>query len=473
MPRSAKSSDYILLTGATGLLGRYLLRDLLSAGHRVAVLVRDSRTEPARERIESVMQYWEQDCGYPLPRPVVLTGDVKRPGLGLSPDDLEWARGHVVSLLHSAALVKFEHDDRDGEPYRTNHGGTCHVLDFCLTCRIDDLHYISTAFICGKREGTIREGEFDCGQEFHNTYEESKFRAEQAVRNCRGIRHRTVYRPTIITADSETGYTNTYFGMMWYLKLLAVLVPQQPLGPDGKRQTPIELPVSGDEPHNLVPVNWVSRVIVHLLGQEESRGQTFHLASPHSVTMRGVVDVCYGYFGSTGVKYVGSCQDRLSLSSDFARSFFASSRSYRDYDRYTPCFDRTNLMKLAGHIECPPIDDATIIRFLEFGKRDHWGKRRRKRVAAPVSEYAALQRLLEPERRPGLKRLINGYSSIVGVDVLGPGGGQWRLVPERSGLAEAWQLHRGLGPHGLPVCSLTSAELAAHAECSAGELPAH
>jgi NAD(P)-dependent dehydrogenase (short-subunit alcohol dehydrogenase family) len=33
----------VLLTGATGLLGQYLLHDLLARGHSVAVLVRDAR----------------------------------------------------------------------------------------------------------------------------------------------------------------------------------------------------------------------------------------------------------------------------------------------------------------------------------------------------------------------------------------------------------------------------------------------
>ena len=36
--------SYILLTGATGLLGRSLLRDLAAAGRRIAVIVRGSKT---------------------------------------------------------------------------------------------------------------------------------------------------------------------------------------------------------------------------------------------------------------------------------------------------------------------------------------------------------------------------------------------------------------------------------------------
>ena len=50
-------SGYHLLTGATGLLGSYLLRDFLLAGRRVAVLVRPAKRESARQRVENLLQH--------------------------------------------------------------------------------------------------------------------------------------------------------------------------------------------------------------------------------------------------------------------------------------------------------------------------------------------------------------------------------------------------------------------------------
>src|SRR3569623_358145 len=73
------SSGYYLLTGATGLLGRYLLRDMLAAGLPVAVLVRSAVNVPARARIEGILARFEADTGYALPRPVVLEGDLPQP----------------------------------------------------------------------------------------------------------------------------------------------------------------------------------------------------------------------------------------------------------------------------------------------------------------------------------------------------------------------------------------------------------
>ena len=46
---------YTFLTGATGLLGRYLIRDLTLAGVPIAVLVRPTRKASAQHRVENVM----------------------------------------------------------------------------------------------------------------------------------------------------------------------------------------------------------------------------------------------------------------------------------------------------------------------------------------------------------------------------------------------------------------------------------
>src|SRR5262249_5397425 len=60
---------YLLLTGATGLLGRYLMRDLLSAGVPLAVLVRRSRRKTPGARVEAAIRSWEELEGRTFERP--------------------------------------------------------------------------------------------------------------------------------------------------------------------------------------------------------------------------------------------------------------------------------------------------------------------------------------------------------------------------------------------------------------------
>src|SRR5947209_5450045 len=74
----------VLLTGATGLLGQYLLRDLLAQGEAVAVLVRDSEQEKAAERIVRIISFWSEQLHKQLPTPVVLNGELDQTALGLT-----------------------------------------------------------------------------------------------------------------------------------------------------------------------------------------------------------------------------------------------------------------------------------------------------------------------------------------------------------------------------------------------------
>ena len=79
-----------LLTGATGLLGRYLMRDLMLLGHPLAVLVRGGKRTEAADRIEQIIVQWEEQAGRAFPRPVVIEGDITTKMAGLDGSDIRW-----------------------------------------------------------------------------------------------------------------------------------------------------------------------------------------------------------------------------------------------------------------------------------------------------------------------------------------------------------------------------------------------
>ncbi|HYW78693.1 MAG TPA: SDR family oxidoreductase, partial [Thermoguttaceae bacterium] len=187
--------SYHLLTGATGLLGSYLLRDGLRAGRRMAVVARGSRCESAHARIETILARWEQTEGQTLPRPVVFEGDLTAENLGLDDAALRWVGRHCDSVLHNAASLTFHGGDRDGEPWRSNVGGTRRLLELCRQTGIKQFHYVSTAYVCGKRTGRILESELDEQQELSNDYERSKLEAERMVRDADHLDGPTIYRP--------------------------------------------------------------------------------------------------------------------------------------------------------------------------------------------------------------------------------------------------------------------------------------
>ena len=74
------ASPWVLLTGATGFVGRYLLRELLLSGRRVAVLARDARRLSADERIRGLAALWANAPQIRPATPLVLTGDLRARG---------------------------------------------------------------------------------------------------------------------------------------------------------------------------------------------------------------------------------------------------------------------------------------------------------------------------------------------------------------------------------------------------------
>lgn len=419
---SETHSGYILLTGATGLVGQYLTKDLLLASRRLVVLARATNKMTAEQRIEQLLQSWEKQLDCVLPRPVVLTGDVTKEDFGLSESDLQWLTQNCHQIIHNAASLNFVGDDRAAEPWVTNFNGTRNFVELAKKTGVKDWHYVSTAYVCGKREGTILEDELDVGQGFRNDYEESKLAAEKMVREeAEGLAQLTVYRPAVIAGDSKTGFTSSYHGLFLYLRLIATLVPQQPRDENGVAQTPISLPMKGDEPRNLVTVDWVSQVICRILDTPEAYGKTFHLSPDDHITARQVIDYCYEYFNSTGVKYADECSGEDNEGNLFAATFFANSSIYESYQVDDPHFDRTNLLKYAGDIPCPPIDRDLVFKFIQFGESDRWGKRRVKPPVVPVWINERLSKLSEFS--------VSGAPehTHIGLDIQGPGGGQWKI----------------------------------------------
>jgi nucleoside-diphosphate-sugar epimerase len=406
---------------------------LLERGHRVAVLIRASDSVTIEERVESILQIRERWTGELLPRPVCLAGDVTCQGLGLGSGDARWVARNCSRVLHSAASLSFFGESRADDPWLTNVDGTRHVLDGCLRWGIRDLHYVSTAYVCGTRQGVIREQELDCGQTFRNDYEESKFVAEKLVRDAGFLQQATVYRPVVITGDSTTGYTSTYHGLYSYLKLMSVLVWNTEPQADGRRYTPVQLRMRGDEHRNLVPADWVSAVICRLLETPESHGGTYHLAPRRPLTPRQVIEAGYRYFNSYGVEFCGNRDGQVRSLGDMDRDVRANTSVYETYETTDPTFDTTHLLRFTADLPCPEIDLEMLHRFWRYGEEDGWGKRRPPQPEIPHRVSDRLKAWMHAEPCEPFELMVN-------LNVVGPGGGQWHL-----GLADGQIRHVGLG----------------------------
>lgn len=163
----------VLITGATGFLGKAvtekILRDLPEVG-RVILLVRgkdgaDSSDEGAWRRAEigifkgGLFARLREEMGegfecFLREKVVCLAGDVRNPGLGLGVERHASLSGEVDLVINCAASVNF--DELLDTALETNVFGVANLLDFARTSGAAFVQ-VSTAYVCGLRNGGIEE----------------------------------------------------------------------------------------------------------------------------------------------------------------------------------------------------------------------------------------------------------------------------------------------------------------------------
>lgn len=354
---------YYFLTGATGLLGRYLIKDLTLAGIPLAVVVRPSRKQSAEQRIESIMQYWDEKLGFELERPVVMEGDISQDDLGLSPEDIMWTAQNCEAMIHNAASLSFISTSKESEPWRSNVEGTRHVVNFCKEAGIKEFFHVSTAYVCGLRDGVCKESELDEGQEWGNDYELSKVAAEKMVRDEPSFEKLTVFRPAIIIGDANNGFTNTFHGFYAALQLVHTMARSLETDETGYVcHDNARINLNGHESKNLIPVDWVSDVMSHIITNEEHHGDTYHLTPRHAVTTRLLFDVLTSSTNVYGVQFIGS-DGVVEDPNEMEKIFYEHIKVYNSYWRDDPRFDSSNTLRVAPHLPCPHVD-YSLLKFM-------------------------------------------------------------------------------------------------------------
>src|SRR5215212_6622156 len=199
----------VLLTGATGFVGREVLSRFLARGDRdVYALVRADSDTDAAERLPG------------HERLTAVAGDIERSGLGLAERTAERLRREVSTVVHCAASVSFELPLEESR--RVNVDGTRHMAEFARGCgALRRFTYVSTAYVAGEPGGLFREDELAVGQHFRNPYERSKFEAELALRSEGSDLPLQILRPSIVVGDSSTGRTSSFNVLYGPLKAFA------------------------------------------------------------------------------------------------------------------------------------------------------------------------------------------------------------------------------------------------------------
>ena len=259
----------LLLTGATGFLGAFVLRELLDrASGTVACVVRARDADAALARVHANLDRYGLSRAGDAERIEALAGDLAAPRLGLDRETWHDLVERLDGAIHSGAAVDFFADYR--RLRAANVGSTVELLRLCCEAGGAPLHFVSTlgVFLSPSARHLPRLAE-DTDLVRHTDleegYEQTKWVAEQLVLEAgrRGLPV-TIHRPGRIVGSSASGVWNDAdFASRVFRACLA-------LGAYPEIDAPIDA----------TPVDWCARALVSIALDERRPPGPFHLANP-------------------------------------------------------------------------------------------------------------------------------------------------------------------------------------------------
>jgi len=203
----------VLVTGATGFLGRHVLKALLRDTELSLVcLVRDGQELNASQRLLAAMSELEIDSPENLARITVIGGDIALPRFGLADKIYDDLSKDVGRVYHCAAHVNWARNYRQLREINVN--GSLEVIRFACEKRCKPVVFVSTIAVCFAFEhsGAVTE-ETDMLPHIERMplgYAQSKCVAESLLRQaCKRGLPVTILRPSLISGDSQSGKANT------------------------------------------------------------------------------------------------------------------------------------------------------------------------------------------------------------------------------------------------------------------------
>ena len=250
------------ITGATGFIGRRLVRKLLERdGSVIFFLIRESE----KDLLEHLHEFWGCDSSRAIP----VVGDLTQPLLGVAAVDCKKLGKKTMHFFHLAAIYDLKADA--ASQLRVNVDGTRNAVQFAEAIGARHFHLFSSIASAGLYEGLFREDMFDEAEGLEHPYFRTKHDSEGIVRRECGIPWR-IYRPALVVGDSRTGEMDKIDGPYYFFKLIQRL----------RKMLPSWMPTIGIEGGriNVVPVDFVVNAVDHIAHLKGEDGKCFHLVDP-------------------------------------------------------------------------------------------------------------------------------------------------------------------------------------------------
>ncbi|MBE9190295.1 amino acid adenylation domain-containing protein [Gloeocapsopsis crepidinum LEGE 06123] len=258
----------ILLTGATGFLGAFLLYELLQQTQAdIYCLIRASTLEEGKNKLQKNLEsklLWHKSYSS---RIIPIIGNLSQPLLGLSEEKFQELAAKIDVIYHNGAWVHHIY------PYsvlkNTNVLGTQEVLKLACKTKSKPLHYVSTSsvFSVAGMSGKLSIKEDDKLNDYalpDNGYVQTKWVSEKLVNiaRARGL-PAYIYRIGRVSGHSQTGVFNSN-DFVYRLIIGCVHLGSVP---------------NVDIMEDILPVDYVSQAIIHLSKHQRDKDKNFHLVN--------------------------------------------------------------------------------------------------------------------------------------------------------------------------------------------------
>jgi thioester reductase-like protein len=291
LPRHIGEVRTVLLTGATGFLGRYLVLEWLQRLDRIdgklICLVRAESDERARQRLHDTFDSGDPELLRHFARLAaghleVIAGDKSETNLGLEQQTWQRLADTVDLIVDSAAVVN--HVLPYSRIFGPNVAGTAELIRIALTSKIKPYAYVSTGSVGGQIEPSAFTEDADIRvisptRRIDSGYPNSKWAGEVLLREANDLAALpvAVFRCDMILADTtyagQLNVADNFTRMM--LSLLATgIAPASfyQLDADGNRQR---------AHFDGLPVEFVAEAIAALGAGVVDGFETYHVMNPH------------------------------------------------------------------------------------------------------------------------------------------------------------------------------------------------
>jgi thioester reductase-like protein len=208
-PMTDAEPGAILLTGATGFLGAFILAELLGRTEaKIHCLVKAKDDAEAMRRLRERLQeadLWQPEMGR---RIVPVAGDLVQPRLGLTSEKWTTLAHDIDQIYHVGFVVNFLFSYEDLRP--ANVLSLIDILRLASSIRVKPVHFVSSFSVLLTKEYAGRPvGENDPLYPGEGGYREGKRACERLIAEARrrGLPI-SIYRPPFIGWHSGSGYYN-------------------------------------------------------------------------------------------------------------------------------------------------------------------------------------------------------------------------------------------------------------------------